>query len=76
VQLTVYKHVGILLKNRSITKWAKIKPKVIIKRGLIMRSTLFAGCVVTIFSLAACQMNHIHDTGGGAVAPTSTVIVG
>jgi len=41
-----------------------------------MKSILFSACVVTIFSLAACQMNHIHDTGGGAVAPASTVMVG
>lgn len=31
-----------------------------------------AGLIAVLF-LSACQMNHIHDTGGGAVAPSSSV---
>lgn len=38
-----------------------------------MKKALCIAGVMAIFSLAACQMNHIHDTGGGAVAPVSTV---
>lgn len=38
-----------------------------------MKKALCILGVVAVFSLAACQMNHIHDTGGGAVAPVSTV---
>ena len=38
-----------------------------------MRKVLFVAGVVAVFSLVACQMNNIHDTGGGAVAPSATV---
>lgn len=38
-----------------------------------MKKVIYIAGVVVIFSLAACQMNNIHDTGGGAVAPVSTV---
>jgi hypothetical protein len=38
-----------------------------------MKKVLCIAGVIAVFSLAACQMNHIHDTGGGAVAPSSTV---
>lgn len=38
-----------------------------------MKKALFVAGVVAVFSLAACQMNNIHDTGGGAVSPVSTV---
>jgi len=38
-----------------------------------MKKVLWIAGMVAVFSLAACQMNHIHDTGGGAVAPVSTV---
>ncbi|EDZ6663635.1 lysis protein [Salmonella enterica] len=37
-----------------------------------MKKTFFIAGVLAVFSLAACQMNNIHDTGG-AVAPVSTV---
>jgi len=38
-----------------------------------MKKSLCIAGVAVIFSLAACQMNNIHDTGGGAVSPVSTV---
>lgn len=38
-----------------------------------MNKLLFVVGVVVVFSLAGCQMNNIHDTGGGAVSPVSTV---
>lgn len=38
-----------------------------------MKNTLCIAGVIAVFSLAACQMNNVRDTGGGAVAPTSTV---
>lgn len=42
-------------------------------KGMQMKKVIYIAGVVVIFSLAACQMNNIHDTGGGAVAPVSTV---
>lgn len=39
-----------------------------------MEKVLYVVVVFAILSLTACQVNDIHDTGGGAVAPTSTVI--
>lgn len=38
-----------------------------------MRKIIYIAGFVAIFSLASCQINDIHDTGGGAVAPVSTV---
>jgi len=39
-----------------------------------MKKVLCIAGVIAVFSMAACQMNNIHDTGGGAVAPVSTVM--
>lgn len=38
-----------------------------------MKRILCITGVAAIYLLAACQMNDIHDTGGGAVAPVSIV---
>ena len=38
-----------------------------------MKKVLCIAGVVAVFSLASCQINDIHDTGGGAVAPAATV---
>jgi len=38
-----------------------------------MKKVLCIAGVMAVFSLAACQINDIHDTGGGAVAPVATV---
>jgi len=40
---------------------------------VIMKKILFSGVVVVSMVLAACQINNVRDTGGGAVSPTSTV---
>lgn len=37
-----------------------------------MKNTLCIAAVLAILSLAACQMNNVRDTGGGAVSPSST----
>lgn len=39
-----------------------------------MKKVLYIAGMVAVFSVAACQMNNIHDTGGGAVAPVSGVM--
>lgn len=38
-----------------------------------MRMSLFSGIVMVSMVLAACQVNNVRDTGGGAVSPASTV---
>jgi len=38
-----------------------------------MKKLLFIGVVVVSMVLAACQVNNVRDTGGGAVSPSSTV---
>lgn len=38
-----------------------------------MKRLLFLGVIVVSMILAACQVNNVHDTGGGAVSPSSTV---
>ena len=38
-----------------------------------MKKVLCIAGIMAVFSLAACQINDIHDTGGGAVAPAATV---
>ena len=38
-----------------------------------MKKLLFLGVVTVSVVLAACQVNNVRDTGGGAVAPSSTV---
>lgn len=38
-----------------------------------MKKVLCIAGMMAIFLLTACQINDIHDTGGGAVVPTSTV---
>lgn len=38
-----------------------------------MKKLLFLGVVVVSMILAACQVNNVRDTGGGAVSPSSTV---
>ncbi|MEB6381679.1 colicin release lysis protein [Leclercia adecarboxylata] len=38
-----------------------------------MKKLLFTGVVVVSMVLAACQINNVRDTGGGAVSPSSTV---
>jgi hypothetical protein len=48
-------------------------PKTIKIKGSGMKKIFFAAVAAMVFSLAACQMNHIHDTGGGAIAPSSIV---
>lgn len=42
-------------------------------KGLNMKKLLFTGVVVVSMVLAACQVNNVRDTGGGAVSPSSTV---
>lgn len=38
-----------------------------------MKKLLFLVVVVVSMVLAACQVNNVRDTGGGAVSPSSTV---
>ncbi|RXK79917.1 colicin release lysis protein, partial [Klebsiella pneumoniae] len=38
-----------------------------------MQKLLFLGVVTVSVVLAACQVNNVRDTGGGAVSPSSTV---
>lgn len=38
-----------------------------------MKKLLFLGVVTVSVVLAACQVNNVRDTGGGAVSPSSTV---
>ncbi|WP_430999870.1 colicin release lysis protein [Klebsiella pneumoniae] len=38
-----------------------------------MKKLLFLGVVTVSVVLAACQVNNVLDTGGGAVSPSSTV---
>lgn len=38
-----------------------------------MKKLLFTGVVVVSMVLAACQVNNVRDTGGGAVSPSSTI---
>ena len=38
-----------------------------------MKKLLFLGVVTVSVDLAACQVNNVRDTGGGAVSPSSTV---
>ncbi len=38
-----------------------------------MKKLLFLGVVTVSVALAACQVNNVRDTGGGAVSPSSTV---
>jgi len=38
-----------------------------------MNKLLFTSVVVASMVLAACQVNNVRDTGGGAVSPSSTV---
>ncbi|BBJ69943.1 colicin release lysis protein [Enterobacter sp. 18A13] len=38
-----------------------------------MKRVLFLGVIVVSMILAACQVNNVRDTGGGAVSPSSTV---
>ncbi|HBR1319349.1 MULTISPECIES: colicin release lysis protein [Klebsiella pneumoniae complex] len=38
-----------------------------------MKKLLFLGGVTVSVVLAACQVNNVRDTGGGAVSPSSTV---
>ena len=38
-----------------------------------MKKIFFTGVVVASIVLAACQVNNVRDTGGGAVSPSSTV---
>lgn len=38
-----------------------------------MKKLLFLGAVTVSVVLAACQVNNVRDTGGGAVSPSSTV---
>lgn len=38
-----------------------------------MKKVLFTGVVVASIVLAACQVNNVRDTGGGAVSPSSAV---
>ena len=48
--------------------------RIIIKiKGLNMKRVLFLGVIVVSMMLAACQVNNVRDTGGGAVSPSSTV---
>ena len=48
--------------------------RIIIKiKGMNMKRLLFLGVIVVSMILAACQVNNVHDTGGGAVSPSSTV---
>ena len=48
--------------------------RIIIKiKGLNMKRVLFLDVIVVSMMLAACQVNNVRDTGGGAVSPSSTV---
>ncbi|HBA9074877.1 TPA: colicin release lysis protein, partial [Escherichia coli] len=38
-----------------------------------MKKLLFSSVIVASMVLAACQVNNVRDTGGGAVSPSSTV---
>ncbi|HBA9748278.1 TPA: colicin release lysis protein [Escherichia coli] len=38
-----------------------------------MKKLLFSSVIVVSMVLAACQVNNVRDTGGGAVSPSSTV---
>lgn len=38
-----------------------------------MKRVLFLYVIVVSMMLAACQVNNVRDTGGGAVSPSSTV---
>jgi len=38
-----------------------------------MKKLLFSGVMIIYVVLAACQVNNVRDTGGGAVSPSSTV---
>lgn len=38
-----------------------------------MKRVLFLDVIVVSMMLAACQVNNVRDTGGGAVSPSSTV---
>lgn len=38
-----------------------------------MKKVFFLGVVVVSMILAACQVNNVRDTRGGAVSPSSTV---
>lgn len=38
-----------------------------------MKKLLFVGVVVVSMVLAACQINNVRDTGGGAASPSSTM---
>jgi predicted small secreted protein len=38
-----------------------------------MKKLLFVEVIVFSMVLAACQVNNVRDTGGGAVSPSSTI---
>ncbi|MCW9529393.1 colicin release lysis protein [Klebsiella grimontii] len=38
-----------------------------------MKKIFLLGVIVVSVALAACQVNNVRDTGGGAVSPSSAV---
>ncbi|MEK0011632.1 colicin release lysis protein [Escherichia albertii] len=38
-----------------------------------MKKILFSVIIACSMVLVACQVNNVHDTGGGSVYPSSTV---